>query len=47
MEKKLSLDEGAILTMKYAELFDIHIGDELTFYDKDQNSCNSEGSWHR
>jgi len=36
--KKMSLDDGAILTMKYAELFDIHIGDELTFYDKDQTA---------
>ena len=34
----MSLDDGAILTMKYAELFDIHIGDELTFYDKDQTA---------
>jgi putative ABC transport system permease protein len=35
---KLSLDAGAVITMKYAELFDVQVGDELTFYDKDQTA---------
>lgn len=37
--EELSLtDQGAVLTMKYAELYDIHVGDTLTFYNSDQVS---------
>lgn len=31
-------DNGAVLTMKYAELYDINVGDTLTFYNSDQES---------
>ncbi|WP_312542270.1 FtsX-like permease family protein [Enterococcus sp.] len=31
-------DNGAVLTMKYAELYDINVGDSLTFYTSDQES---------
>ena len=36
--QKLSLTEGAVLTMKYAELYDLQVGDTLTFYTSDQEA---------
>jgi len=36
--QKLPLTEGAVLTMKYAELYDLQVGDTLTFYTSDQEA---------